>query len=53
VTRAAPRAVSVTGLVDAAELEEVQAENDGQEDGDDTDREHGAAPEKKGQVLGL
>jgi hypothetical protein len=29
-------------LVDTAELDVVQAQDDEQEDGDDTDREHGA-----------
>jgi hypothetical protein len=48
VTRAAPR--EVTGLVDATELEEVQGEDDAQEDGDDEDRGHGAAPKKETTV---
>jgi hypothetical protein len=32
------------GLVDAAELEHVQRDDDAQEDGDDEDRDHDAAP---------
>ena len=37
-------------LVDAAELEEVQAQDDSQENGDDTDGDHGAAPERENKI---
>jgi hypothetical protein len=40
-------------LVDTAELDVVQGKDDAQEDNDDTDREHGAAPEEKRQWLRL
>jgi hypothetical protein len=41
------------GLVDAAEFELVEAEDDRQENGDDADREHGLGPLFRLKVLGL
>lgn len=40
-------------LVDAAELDEVQGQDDAQENDDDTDGQHGAAPKRENRCCGF